>query len=145
MTEKSKHLIFYTPDQNNASELIVVDEGISAGFPSPADDFKETRISLDKTLIKNEEATFYARVRGESMIGAGLNDGDLLVIDRSLPAENKKIAVCFIDGEFTVKRLKIEKDTISLLPENPKYKPIKVTDKNNFMIWGIVTYVVKEV
>ena len=139
------HLTFYKPDQSNPSQLVMVDNGIAAGFPSPADDFKETRISLDKTLIKNEDATFYARVRGESMIDAGLNDGDLLVIDRSLPPENKKIAVCFIDGEFTVKRLKIEKDTITLLPENPKYKPIKVTDKNNFMIWGIVTYVVKEV
>jgi len=78
------------------------------------------------------------------MIGAGLNDGDLLIVDRSLEPQNKKIAVCFIDGEFTVKRLKTEKDTITLLPENPKYKPIKVTDKNDFMIWGIVTYVIKQ-
>jgi len=142
---KKQHLTFYKPDQSDPSQLVVIEEGIAAGFPSPADDFKETRISLDKTLIKNEDATFYARVRGESMTGAGLNDGDLLVIDRSLPPENKKIAVCFIDGEFTVKRLKIEKDTITLLPENPKYQPIKVTDKNDFTIWGIVTYVVKEV
>ena len=139
------HLTFYKPDQNNPSQLVMVDEGIAAGFPSPADDFKETRISLDKTLIKNEDATFYARVRGESMIDAGLDNGDLLIIDRSLEPQNNKIAVCFIDGEFTVKRLKIEKDKITLLPENPKYKPIKVTDKNNFMIWGVVTYVVKEV
>ena len=141
----SKQLTFYKPDQSDPSRLVMVDEGIAAGFPSPADDFKETRISLDKTLIKNEDATFYARVRGESMIDAGLDDGDLLIIDRSLEPQNNKIAVCFIDGEFTVKRLKIEKDKITLLPENPKYKPIKVTDKNNFMIWGIVTYVVKEV
>ena len=141
---KKQALIFYKPDQNDPSELVIVNEGIAAGFPSPADDFKETRISLDKTLIKNKEATFYARVRGDSMIGAGLDDGDLLVIDRSLPPENQKIAICFIDGEFTVKRLKIEKDSITLLPENPKYKPIVVTNKNDFMIWGIVTYVIKQ-
>ena len=141
---KKQVLIFYKPDQNHSSELVIVNEGIAAGFPSPANDFKETRISLDKTLIKNKEATFYARVLGDSMIGAGLDDGDLLVIDRSLSPENKKIAVCFIDGEFTVKRLKIEKNSIALLPENSKYQPIKVTDKNDFMIWGMVTYVIKQ-
>ncbi len=141
---KKQALIFYKPDQNAPSELVIVNEGIAAGFPSPASDFKETRISLDKTLIKNKDATFYARVRGDSMIDAGLDDGDLLVIDRSLLSENKKIAVCFIDGEFTVKRLKIEKNSITLLPENSKYKPITVTDKNDFMIWGMVTYVIKQ-
>ena len=86
----------------------LIEEGISAGFPSPADDFKEVRISLDKELVKSKESTFYARVSGDSMIGAGLDDGDLLVIDRSLNPENGKIAVCFIDGEFTVKRIKKE-------------------------------------
>ena len=82
-----------------------MEEGISAGFPSPADDFKELRISLDKELVKNIESTFYARVNGNSMEGAGLSDGDLIVIDRSQNPENNKIAVCYIDGEFTVKRL----------------------------------------
>ena len=83
---------------------LLINQGISAGFPSPADDFKEIRISLDKELVKNKDATFYARVDGDSMIGAGLNHGDLLVIDRSLNPENGKVAVCLIDGEFTVKR-----------------------------------------
>lgn len=145
MTKDTRHLIFYTPDKSNPSELVVIDEGVSAGFPSPADDFKETRISLDKALVKNEEATFYARVRGESMIGAGLDDGDLLVIDRSLSPENNKIAVCFIDGEFTVKRLKIRNKDLYLIPENSKFKPIKIIDENEFLIWGIVTYVIKKV
>ncbi|MDB4116386.1 translesion error-prone DNA polymerase V autoproteolytic subunit, partial [Flavobacteriaceae bacterium] len=96
-------------------------EGISAGFPSPADDFKELRISIDQEVVRNEEATFYARVAGESMQGAGLDDGDLLVIDRSLEPADNKIAICFIDGEFTVKRLKVTQDEILLIPENPKY------------------------
>ncbi|MEE3019785.1 MAG: translesion error-prone DNA polymerase V autoproteolytic subunit [Bacteroidota bacterium] len=118
-------------------------EGVSAGFPSPADDFKETRISLDKVAVKNEAATFYARVDGQSMIGAGLDDGDLLVIDRSLEPQDGKIAVCLIDGDFTVKRLKVEKDCIWLMAENKRYKPILVTEENELMIWGIVTHVLK--
>lgn len=120
-------------------------QGVSAGFPSPADDFKELRISIDQEVVKNESATFYARVAGESMQGAGLDDGDLLVIDRSKQPENNAIAVCFIDGEFTVKRLKIEAEAVFLMPENKKYKPIKVTEDNELIIWGIVTYVVKKV
>ena len=120
-------------------------EKISAGFPSPADDFKELRISIDQEVVRNEEATFYARVSGESMQGAGLDDGDLLVIDRSMEPKNGKIAVCCIDGEFTVKRLKVVEDGVFLIPENPKYQSIKVTEENELIIWGIVTYVVKKV
>ncbi|MDG1711598.1 MAG: translesion error-prone DNA polymerase V autoproteolytic subunit [Flavobacteriaceae bacterium] len=119
-------------------------EGISAGFPSPADDFKELRISIDQEVVRNEEATFYARVSGESMQGAGLDDGDLLVIDRSLEPADNKIAICFIDGEFTVKRLKVTKNEVLLIPENPKYQPIKITEENELIIWGVVTYVVKK-
>jgi DNA polymerase V len=122
----------------------LVQEGISAGFPSPADDFKELRISIDQEVVRNEEATFYARVSGESMQGAGLDDGDLLVIDRSMEPQHDKIAVCYIDGEFTVKRLKVAADGVFLIPENPKYQPIKVTEENELIIWGIVTYVVKK-
>ena len=120
-------------------------EKISAGFPSPADDFKELRISIDQEVVRNEEATFYARVSGESMQGAGLDDGDLLVIDRSIEPKNGKIAVCYIDGEFTVKRLKVVEDGVFLIPKNPKYQPIKVTEENELIVWGIVTYVVKKV
>ena len=81
----------------------------------------------------------------QSMVGAGLDDGDLLVVDKSLEPENNKIAVCFIDGEFTVKRLRVEKDCVYLQPENPNYEPIKVTEDNNLQIWGIVTHVIKRV
>jgi len=130
---------------SEASGIIFIDNGISAGFPSPAEDFKEKRISLDDEFIKNKEATFFARVSGKSMINAGLDDNDLIIIDRSLEPETNKIAVCFIDGEFTVKRLKVEKDCIWLLPENPDYKPIKVTDETHLVIWGIVTTVIKKV
>jgi len=137
-------LIFFHPDQDQQKSLHLVQEGISAGFPSPADDFKELRISIDQEVVRNEEATFYARVSGESMQGAGLDDGDLLVIDRSVEPQHDKIAVCYIDGEFTVKRLKVAADGVFLIPENPKYQPIKVTEENELIIWGIVTYVVKK-
>ena len=142
---KGNKVIFFHPNQESGKDLFLAQEGISAGFPSPADDFKELRISIDREVVKNEMATFYARVTGESMQGAGLDDGDLLVIDRSLEPEDNKIAVCFIDGEFTVKRLKVEKDCVYLMPENNKYEPIKVTEDNELIIWGVVTYVVKKV
>jgi len=140
----TKKITFFQPDQDSGKTSLLVNEGVSAGFPSPADDFKELRISIDKEVVKNETATFYARVSGESMQGAGLDDGDLLVIDRSLEPEDNKIAICFIDGEFTVKRLKVEKDCVYLMPENPNYQPIKVTEDNELIIWGVVTYVVKK-
>lgn len=118
--------------------------GISAGFPSPADDHLEDIIDLNQHLIKNKEATFFGRAEGDSMIGAGIGNGDLLVIDKSLRPKNQNIAVCFLDGGFTVKRIKIEKDMIWLVAENEKYQPIKVTSENDFVIWGIVTHCIKD-
>jgi len=128
-----------------AVQLQLFSEGISAGFPSPAQDFLDASIDLNKELIKNNVSTFYGKVKGNSMIGAGLSDGDLLIIDKSLEPSNNKIAVCFIDGEFTVKRIKIGRDVVWLIAENKDYKPIKVTKENDFLIWGIVTYVIKSV
>jgi len=145
MKQPNKSLVFFKPNENNIKDMPLAHTGVSAGFPSPADDFKELRISIDQEVVKNEEATFYARVDGQSMQGAGLDDGDLLVIDRSKEPEDNAIAVCFIDGEFTVKRLKVEAKCIFLMPENPSYKPIKVTEDNQLIIWGVVTYVVKKV
>lgn len=142
---ESKNLTFFTPKTPSGNGAIFVDVGISAGFPTPANDFSETRISLDDELIRNKNATFFAKVKGQSMIGAGLDDNDLLVIDRSLVPENNKIAVCFLDGEFTVKRLRVEKNEIWLQPENPNYPIINITKENDFMIWGIVTNVIKKV
>tara|TARA_Y100001001_G_scaffold25155_1_gene21128 strand:- start:1635 stop:2039 length:405 start_codon:yes stop_codon:yes gene_type:complete len=129
----------------NPLGLPYFDGGISAGFPSPADDFKEDRISLDRELVNDPEATFFARVNGDSMQGAGMDDGDLLVIDKSIEAYDGCIAVCFVDGDFTVKRIKKQKDHIELLPENPKYRPIRITEENNLVIWGVVTNIVKRI
>lgn len=136
---------FFIPDLENQIELPYISSGIKAGFPSPAADFDESKISLDNVLVKNKEATFYAKASGNSMTGAGIDDGDILVIDRSLEPKNNKVAVCFIDGEFTVKRIKIEEEAVFLMPENPNYKTIKIAPENDLIIWGIVTYVIKSI
>ena len=142
---KKEKLTFLKPKEENSIGQWLVEQGVSAGFPSPADDFKEIRISLDKELIKNKESTFYARVSGDSMVGAGLDDGDLLVIDRSLNPENGRIVICFIDGDFTVKRIKKEKRKFYLMPENKRYKAIEINEDNELIIWGVVEYVIKKV
>ncbi len=123
--------------------LPYVDGGISAGFPSPALDFMDLKIDLNKYLIKHPSATFYGRVKGSSMKNAGIDDGDLLIIDKSLYPKNNDIAVCVIDGEFTAKRIRLTKNELWLIPENEAYTAIQVTEDNDFVIWGIVTHVIK--
>lgn len=140
-----KTITFFLPDFENPHELPYISSGIKAGFPSPAADFDGSKISLDNVLVKNRNTTFYAKASGTSMIGAGIDDGNILVIDRSIEPQNNKVAVCLIDGEFTVKRIKIDKDCIYLMPENKNYHPIKVTNENELIIWGIVTYVIKSI
>lgn len=137
-------LTFFLPDLDNPIELPFITAGIKAGFPSPAADFDETKISLDTVVVKNRESTFYAKASGTSMTGAGIDDGDILVIDRSLEPGNNKVAVCFLDGEFTVKRIKVSKEEMLLMPENKSFEPIKITEENQLIIWGIVTYVIKK-
>lgn len=138
-------LDIYSAITETSLALPVVSEGISAGFPSPALDFVDLTIDLNKHLVKHPSATFYGRVKGMSMKNAGISDGDLLVIDKSLEPSNGKIAVCYIDGEFTLKRIKISKKEVWLVPENDDFKPTKITEENNFLIWGIVTHVIKNV
>lgn len=143
--KKEQKLTFFQPDFESEIRISYINEGISAGFPSPAADFMEDTIDLNKELSENPLATFYIRVKGNSMIDAGINDKDVLVVDRSLEPQNNKIAICFIDGEFTVKRIQVEKDCLYLMPENPDYSPIKVTEENQLIIWGVVTYVIKKI
>lgn len=139
----SNHLDIYSALTETELKLPLVNNGISAGFPSPALDFVDLSIDLNLHLIKHPSSTFYGLVKGHSMKNIGINDGDLLVIDKSIEPINNKIAVCYIDGEFTLKRIKLEKNQCWLIPENEQYQPIKVTEENDFLIWGIVTYVIK--
>lgn len=139
----SKILDIYSASSETELVLPMIPGGISAGFPSPALDFVDLSIDLNKHLIKHPAATFYGLVKGFSMQDAGIGDGDLLVIDKSIEPADGKIAVCYIDGEFTIKRIKIEKNTCWLLPANEDYNPIKITPENDFLVWGIVTHVIK--
>ncbi len=139
----SSTLDFYTANLGSVLELPLAEGGIAAGFPSPAQDYIDLKIDLNKELIANPSSTFYARVKGLSMIDAGISDGDILVIDKSVEPQDGDTAVCFIDGEFTLKFIRIEADAVYLVPANPAFKPIKVTEDNNFCIWGIVTYSIK--
>ena len=137
-------LEFFKPSVKSKIELPLVDATISAGFPSPADDYSEARLDLNKELITNESATFYARVRGDSMTLAGISDGDLLIIDKSKTPVNGSVVVCLIDGEFTVKRLQKKANQFYLMPENDNYQPIKIKPENDVAIWGVVTYTIKK-
>ena len=139
----SSQLDFYTANTDSKLLLPFIDGGIAAGFPSPAQDYVDLKIDLKTELISTPSSTFYARVKGTSMQDAGIMDGDILVIDKSLEPKEGDTAVCFIDGEFTLKYIKFESDAVYLLPANPKFEPIKVTEENNFCIWGIVTYSIK--
>jgi len=142
--KKNSGLEFFIPDASVPLELPLLIPPVSAGFPSPAEDYTDNVIDLNKELIRNPYATFFAKVKGFSMKDAGIEPGDILVIDKSLEPANGKIAVCFIDGEFVLKRIKIGKDGVWLMPANDNYLPLKITEENNFHVWGIVTYVIKK-
>ena len=118
---------------------------ISAGFPSPADDYVESALDLNAYLVRNPAATFMVKVSGDSMLGAGIADGDLLVVDRSEEAVHGRIVVAVLDGELTVKRLHIRRDVRLLVPENPKYKPLRIESGQELQLWGVVTGVIKRV
>ena len=139
-----KNLTIYKVDAESHLPLPYADEGIRAGFPSPAQDYMELAIDLNKELIKHPTSTFDGRVVGDSMKDEGIEEGDILVIDKSLELMDDDLAVCFIDGDFTVKRVRLESDAAWLVPSNVKYPPIKVTKDNEFMVWGIVTYTIKK-
>jgi len=137
-------LKLYVIDNSTMLALPLVEGGVSAGFPSPAADFLDASIDLNKYLIKKEATTFIAVTEGFSMIGAGIGHKDLLIIDKSLEPRDGKIAVCVIDGEFILKRLKVTGTGIWLMPENDKFKPLQITEYNNFEIWGMVTYSIQQ-
>ncbi len=134
----------YLADVSSALPLQYADAGVRAGFPSPAQDYISATIDLNKELIQHPASTFYARVEGDSMSGEGITEGDILVIDKSIEPEEGDLAVCCLDGEFTLKRLHFASDSrIYLMPSNRRYRPIEVSGESNFMVWGIVIYTIK--
>jgi DNA polymerase V len=137
-------LEFFKLEESSDLSLQLFENRIQAGFPSPAQGAFADTVDLNHELINNPAATFCARVIGDSMVDSGINEGDLLIIDRSLDPHDGDIAVCFIDGDFTVKRILVNNDGISLVPANRKYPVIKVPKEINFMIWGVVSHIIKK-
>ncbi len=128
--------------ETKQGQILLFSGPVSAGFPSPASDYIEGRLDLNEHLVKHPAATFFVRAGGDSMQGAGIFGGDILVVDRSLKPSDMCVVIAALDGEFTVKRLRISDGKAALLPENPKYGPIEITEDSDFRIWGVVTHVI---
>lgn len=133
-----------SPDLSTHVSLPYADEGIQAGFPSPAQDYVSESIDLNHELIRHPASTFYGRVSGTSMSGEGIGPGDILVIDRSIEPADGDLAVCCIDGEFTLKRISLRRGQVWLIPSNESFDPIIVTPDSRFEVWGVVTYTIRQ-
>ena len=120
------------------------ESAVHAGFPSPAQDYMGVGIDLNKELVRHPDATFFVRVAGDSMTGAGIDEGDVLIVDRSLEARDGCIAVCCLEREFLVRRVATGGESWVLNAENPAYKPIRVDASSEFSVWGVVTYIIKK-
>ena len=118
---------------------------IKAGFPSPADDYLDKRLDLNEHLIKHPASTFFVKVKGDSMVGAGINSGDMLIVDRSIKPKDKKIVVAVLNGDFTVKRYREKNEKQFLMAENPDYQPIEINESMDFEVWGVVIHVIHSV
>lgn len=141
-----KELEIYSGDFSSHIKLPFVDGGIRAGFPSPAQDYIDRSIDFNREIIKHPAATFYAKVTGLSMVEAGIDEGDIIVIDRSLEPRQNDIVVAFINGEFSMKYLDLsQKDEhiVWLRPGNPSFPAFRITDDDEFQIWGVVSKVIK--
>jgi len=132
-------------EKGEKMELPLYTEGVPAGFPSPADDFTEYKLDLNEFLIKHPASTYFVRVVGDSMEGAGIHSDDLLIVDRSVEPTSGRIVIAMIDGEFTVKRLRRIDGRLYLAPENPEYEAIEMSDGMELTIWGVVTNVIHPV
>lgn len=126
-------------------EVPLFTAGVSAGFPSPADDFVDRSLDLNEFLVKHPAATFFVRVEGDSMIGSGIHAGDILIVDKALDPYDGSIVIAVLNGEFTVKRFKRERERCFLLPENPEYAAIEISGDMQLEVWGVVTYVIHKV
>ncbi len=139
-----KELDIFNAETESDLTLDFADAGIHAGFPSPAQDYIETGLDLNKALIRHKASTFYGRVVGDSMRDAGINEGDIIVIDKSIEAQDGDLIVCYIDGEFAIKFIRHENGKLLLCPANDKYAPIEVTNADTFRVWGVVTYTISK-
>lgn len=134
--------IIYQPDQVAECKRPLFLVPVSAGFPSPADDYIENQLDLNRYLIKHPAATFFVKVKGDSMVDAGIHSGDILIVDRSLEVNDKKVVIAVVAGELTVKRIRMIDKKIFLLPENSDFSSTEITESMDLRIWGVVTNVI---
>ncbi len=134
--------IVYRPDLGTKCDRPLFLVPVAAGFPSPADDYIEQQLDLNRHLIKHPAATFFVRVKGDSMIEAGIHSGDILIVDRALEAVDGKVVIAVIDGELTVKRVRLRGEKLYLVPENHEFSPTEITPAMDFTVWGVVVYVI---
>ena len=135
-----ENMEIYLPEKKEKINLNFYANSIPAGFPSPADDFLEKQLDLNDYLIRNKAATFLVKVEGRSMENAGIYDGDVLVIDRSVEPVSGKVVLGVLNGEFTVKRISMQGSKVLLIPENENFQPIELTEEMDFKIWGVATF-----
>ena len=140
INNKKRELQYLTIANISSIQPIPLYNSIAAGFPSPAEDHMDSSLDLNQHLIKHPSATFYVYARGDSMVSAGISDGDMLIVDRSLEATNDSIVVAIINGEFTVKSISKVNEHLYLMPHNTSYNPIEITEEMDFEIWGVVTH-----
>lgn len=137
--------VFSAADSHRLQPLTLFASKVEAGFPSPADDSHEVALDLNQYLVQNPAATFFVRVSGDSMIGAGIQSGDLLVVDRSITPTSNKIIIAVVNGDITVKRFIKRGQSVILQSENPQFAPIHILPDMDFSIWGVVTAVIHKV
>jgi DNA polymerase V len=142
MNQVNNVTILHPAEVQTSIYLNLYGTNVSAGFPAPSNDYLEGKLDLNEHIIKNPPATFFVRVSGDSMTGAGIYPDDLLVVDKSEEPKHGKIVIAVINGELTVKRLHQGRDGMKLMPENPNYLPIHITPEMEFQVWGVVTYVI---
>ena len=135
-------LDIYAVEESTLSNIPMFADSVQAGFPSPAEDYMDLDLNLQDHLIQNPSATFCVRAVGESMKDAGIQSGDIMLVDKSLTPKNRSIVLAVIDGEFTIKRVNVSKKELYLIPENENFSPIKITQEMDFQVWGIVTYII---
>ena len=129
-------------EKNVFTDIPIFTNSVQAGIPSPAEDYMDLDLNLQDHLVQNPSATFCVRAVGESMNDAGIQSGDIMLVDKSLIPKNRSIVLAVIDGEFTIKRVNVSDKELYLIPENDNFPPIKITKEMDFQVWGVVTYII---
>ena len=135
-------LDIYALEKSILNDIPLFADSVQAGFPSPAEDYMDLDLNLQDHLIQNPSATFCVRAVGENMKEAGIQSGDIVLVDKSLTPKNRSIVLAVIDGEFTIKRVNVSDKELYLISENENFSPNKITQEMDFQVWGVVTYII---